>query len=284
MYHVLDAAMLGIRGSLPEIAALAHKYHFGGVGIPADWLRNVSAAKEAAAIARDFSLQWGLMPMPADFFSEELEDDAFDRALQTLKTLAECAQAAGVTRAYNHVWPSSSRRGFEENFAWHVARLRAIEGVLTPHGITYGLEFLGPRELRLKHPNPFVHTIAGVIAIADAAGGHSGFVFDTWHWYCASRRLDDVYYAAQHVDRMICMHVNDGIAGRESEAQRDLERALPMTTGVIDSASICRQFERGGYQGPVCCEPIFPTIQRFETQPAQLCVEEVARSVEKLRR
>lgn len=45
------------------------------------------------------------------------------------------------------------------------------------NGIHYGFEFLGPKELRTRHQHPFVHTISGVLAIADAAGGKTGFLF-----------------------------------------------------------------------------------------------------------
>jgi sugar phosphate isomerase/epimerase len=276
MYKTLDAAMLGIPGTIQELAPLAVKYGFEGINLPKAALLDPRAADEAMACARDHGLKWGLLQTPADFFAEDLGDDAFEAALATLATWAAVGERLGVAYAYNHVWPSSASRPFAANFDWHVQRLARIQAVLGDHGIRYGLEFLGPYELRTAHQHAFVHTIAGVLAIADAAGGQAGFLFDVYHWYCGSRRLDDLYFAAQHTDRMVNLHLNDGLAGKAPDEQLDLTRALPMTNGVIDAAMIYRVFQQSGYQGPVMCEPMRPTTVRFATAPAEQSVAEVA--------
>ena len=276
MYKTLDAAMLGIPGTIQELAPLAVQYGFEGINLPKAALLDPRAADEALACARDHGLKWGLLQTPADFYAPDLDDAAFGAALATLDQWAAVGERLGVAYAYNHVWPSSATRPFAENFDWHVARLSRVQAVLRDHGIRYGLEFLGPHELRVAGRYPFVHTIAGVLAIADAAGGEAGFLFDTYHWYCGSRRLDDLYYAAQHTSRMVNLHLNDGIAGKTPDEQLDLTRAMPMTTGVIDSALIYRVFEAAGYQGPVMCEPMRPTTERFAALPPEQSVAEVA--------
>jgi sugar phosphate isomerase/epimerase len=164
-----------------------------------------------------------------------------------------------------------------------VRRLERIQAVFADHGIQYGLEFLGPHELRVQHPHPFVHTLSGVLAIADAAGGTAGFLFDTYHWYCGSRRLDDLYFAAQNSRRMVNLHLNDGLAGKAPDEQRDLTRAMPMTTGVIDAAMIYRLFAESGYQGPAMCEPMRPTTERYAVAPAEESIREVAEAFERVR-
>jgi len=274
--------MLRIPGSLRELVPLAVKYGFRGISVPRDVLDDPVAADEAAALIRDSGLQWGLLPTPADMFSPELEGDALEEALRTLETWASTGERLGVRYAYNHVWPSSALRPFDENLAWHVARLERVQQVFLRHGIQYGLEFLGPFELRTRHRYPFVHSIAGVLAIADAAGGTTGFLFDTYHWYCGSRRLDDVYLAAYNHRRMVNVHLNDGVAGRGPDEQLDLERELPMTTGIIDSAMIYQLFKRCGYAGPVMCEPMRPTTDRFASAPAEASIAEVARAMERV--
>ncbi len=140
------------------------------------------------------------MQTPADFFAEDLGDDAFEAALATLATWAAVGERLGVAYAYNHVWPSSASRPFAANFDWHVQRLARIQAVLGDHGIRYGLEFLGPTN-GAPLTAPFGHTIAGC--------GHcrrrrrpGGFLFDVYHWYCAAVAWT-LYFAAQHTDRMV---------------------------------------------------------------------------------
>ena len=41
-----------------------------------------------------------------------------------------------------------------------------------------------------------------------------------------------------------------------TEDQEDLERELPLVTGVIDSVSVIRTMKELGYKGPVTVEPL----------------------------
>lgn len=282
MYKVLDTNLLRIPGTVQEIAPLAVKYGFQGIGIPKEILLDRLKAKEAGACARDYGLKWGLLQTPVDFFSEGVEDDEFKEALKVLDNWAETGEMLGAEYAYNHIWPTSSSRAFDENFEWHVKRLERLQPIFKNHGIKYGFEFLGPKELRVMNKHPFVHTISGVLAIADAAGGETGFLFDTYHWFCGSRRLDDLYFAAQNCHRMVNLHLNDGVAGLSPDEQRDLTRALPMTTGVIDSAMIYKVFKESGYQGPAMCEPMMPTTGRFAAAPAEQSIIEVAEAFKRV--
>lgn len=58
-------------------------------------------------------------------------------------------------------------------------RLEKLQEVLSITESNMALNSWGRRELRVRHPHPFVHTISGVLSIADAAGGKTGFLFDT---------------------------------------------------------------------------------------------------------
>jgi sugar phosphate isomerase/epimerase len=282
MYKLLDTNLLRIPGTVFEIAPLAVKYGFEGISVPKEILLDKRKAEEAGDCIREYGLKWGLLQTPVDFFHEDIEGSVFEEALEMQKKWAEVGEKLGVKYAYNHVWPTSSKREFNENFEWHVDRLRRIQSIFKSHGIKYGLEFLGPKELRTQHKHTFVHTISGVLAIADAAGGESGFLFDTYHWYCGSGRLDDLYYAAKNCGRMVNLHLNDGVAGVAPDEQRDLIRAMPMSTGVIDSAMIYRTFKENGYQGPAMCEPMAPTTDRFAALPAEQSTIEVMETFKKL--
>jgi sugar phosphate isomerase/epimerase len=276
MYKVLDVNLLRIPGSLRELAPLAKKHGLDGISVPKEILMDPGKAEDAAAIVRDHGLSWGLLHTPVDFFTDGVEGTALEEALQTQEQWASIGEKLGVHYAYNHIWPSHARRAFAENFDWHVERLTRVQAVFERHGVQYGLEFLGPYELRTLRHHPFVHTIAGVLAIADAAGGKAGFLFDVYHWYTGSRRPDDLYFAAQNCRRMVNLHLNDGVTGKAPDEQLDLTRGMPMTAGVIDSAMIYSVFKVCGYAGPVMCEPMRPTTDLYATLPAEQSIAMVA--------
>ena len=255
MIRTLDASMLNLPHAIAELAPLCAQHGIQALSATRALLEDERAAQEASAILADNGLTWGLMPMPADFYHWELDDAAFDEALRTLARQAKAAEKLGVTHAYNHVWPTSPR-AFDENFDWHVRRVRAVSSILADHGVRYGLEFLGPHELRTWQPHEFVHTLAGVLAIADAAGGQAGVAFDT--------------------DRLVALHLNDAVAGVPVPEQRDMQRRLPMETGVIDSRAILRRFLEQDCDALYMIEPFEPSRTRFAAMTAQQAVQAAA--------
>ena len=283
MYSVFDASELfyKVKKSVQELAPLVKKYGIKGINPPAAILEDRKKAREAAKCAYDNGLKWGLLPTPVDFLVPDTTDEMFDAGLEKLKVWAETGEKIGVKYSYNHVFSGHNERDYNENFEWHVIRIRQINKIMTDHGIHYGLEFLGPWDLRNSFKKPFAHTIAGILAIADAVG-QVGFLFDSFHWYTSSNDLDDLYFAAQHTDRMVGFHINDGIAGKTREEQLDLTRAMPMTTGVIDSALMYKMFRDKGFTGPVIIEPINPSYERFVKMEAEEVVKEIAEAYNRL--
>jgi len=284
MYTVFDASetFYKVKKSVQELAPLVKKYGIQGINPPAAILEDFKKAREAAKCAYDNGLKWGLLPTPVDFLVPDTTDEKFDDGLEKLKVWAETGEKMGVKYSYNHVFSGHNDRDYDENFEWHVIRIRQINKIMADHGIHYGLEFLGPWDLRNSLKKPFAHTIAGVLAIADAVSPDVGFLFDTFHWYTGSSDLDDLYFAAQHTDRMVCFHINDGIAGKSQKEQLDLTRAMPMTTGVIDSVRMYKMFKDKGYAGPALLEPIYPTYERFIKMEAEAVVKEVAEGYNKM--
>lgn len=268
--------MLNLPHDPRVLAPLCRQYGIPALSATHAVLEDERAAQETAAALRDNGLSWGLMPMPADFYSWELDDDAFQAALKTLERRAALAEKLGIRHAYNHVW-SSGPREFDENFEWHVRRVRAVSAILRDHGIRYGLEFLGPRELLSLQAHPFVHTLGGVLAIADATGGYAGIAFDTFHWYCSSNGDPDVLlYMEQHIDRLVMLHLNDAVAGVPFDRQHDLERRLPMETGVIDTREILARFRKKESDALYMIEPFEPGRTHFHALAPEAAVREAA--------
>ena len=278
MIRTLDASMLNLPYTIWELAPLAAKEGFQAISAQGPCIRVLDDEKEAgkaAALLKDLGLGWGLMPMTADFYHWGLSDAAFEEALEKLRRRAETAARLGVRHAYNHVWPTSPLP-FDRAFEWTVKRVGKVAGALSEAGIRYGLEFLGPHELRGLQPYEFVHSLAGVLSIADAAGGQAGIAFDTYHWYTSGNGAqDDLMYMAVHADRLVAVHLNDAPAGIPWNEQKDMERRLPMETGVIDSARILSVLGKGAGDALCMIEPFQPHCARLHDLPAAEAVKEM---------
>ncbi len=276
MIRTLDTSMLNIPHSYRELAPLAKNCGIQALSIPASLFDDPAKAAEETKWLNDQGLRWGLLPLPADFYHWDLTNDAFDHAVEILKYRAEIAEKIGISHAYNHVWPTSPLP-FDENFDGHVRRVKAVSTVLWNSGVRYGLEFLGPHELRSWQNYEFVHSLSGVLSIADAAGGIAGIAFDTFHWYCSTGGcIDDMIYMANHTERLVAVHLNDAVAGVPYNEQRDMQRRLPMETGVIDAADILRRFKASQNDALYMIEPFEPGRTRFHAMTAEEAVSAAA--------
>lgn len=276
MFRTLDASMLNLPYSIPELAPLAAACGMQAISAPAEVVDDERAGREAAAIMRDLGLSWGLLPMTADYYHWDLDDAAFDRALEKLRRRADAAQRLGITHAYNHIWPTSPLE-FDAAFEWNVKRVRAVTTILSDAGVHYGLEFLGTHELRTWQKHEFVHSIAGVLAVADAAGGKAGIAFDTFHWYTSNHAAqDDLLLMAQHTERLVAVHLNDAVAEAPYDRQQDMVRRLPLETGVIDARRALSCLKARENDALYMIEPFEPSRTRFHALSAEAAVREAA--------
>lgn len=285
MYTGFDASEIfyKVKASVQELVPLLIKYGIKGINPPAELLENLPAAREAAKIVIGEGLRWTLLPTPIDFLSEDISNEQFDEGIEKLKKWADVGQKIGVKYSYNHIFPGSNKLQYAENFEWHCVRIQQINNVMKNHGIFYGNEFLGPWDLRNRFKYPFIHTLAGQRALAEAIDPSIGFLFDTYHWYTGSEsEQDDIYYATQNTSKMVCFHINDGVKGKGFKEQEDMIRSMPMTTGIIDSVTPYKMFKENGYTGPVLCEPMFPIYDDFRKMSAEDVVKTIASAYDKI--
>lgn len=247
-----------------ELAKACARHGFGAINAKKEMVATPQAALEHGQILADHGLSWGLLPTPIDFYADDVDQPQFEEALQTLAIWAKNGEQAGIRRCYNHIWSGSNLRPYDENFEFIAGRVARVSRLLADHGILYGLEFIGSSQVQGWFKHPFVRTLAGVLALATASGEGCGFVFDTFHWYCSGGQMDDVYLAAQNIDKLANFHVNDARSGLSLDQQEDLQRLLPMQTGQIDSRAIYRLFEQAGYNGPLMPEPMKPWNENKE--------------------
>ena len=119
--------------------------------------------------------------------------------------LARCAHRPGARRHH-------SERAFEENFAWHLERFKAIAEVCADHGVRFGIEFIGPQSLRPADQHDFIYDMDGMLELAAACGtGNVGLLLDVWHLYTSGGAVADMDKIS-NAD-IVNVHVNDAPAG-----------------------------------------------------------------------
>lgn len=275
MYSCLDSVIQHLDAPLEELIPLAAKCGIRGIAPDRRMMEDAAYAEKIDNLRKEYDMEWGLVPTPTSFF--EVGDEEFEQGLEEFKRWSNTLNKLGITRCYNHIIPSDDERDYDENFEWHVKRLKRVGEVVEGIGLNYGLECVGPHDARKCRKYPFIHTAAGIFALIHEAGTKTGIIYDTYHWFTGSGgNLDDLYYVASQVDKVVCLHVNDGVAGMRYDEQRDLVRELPMTTGVINARKFISYFQKAGFGGPVMCEPLWPTISRFESQATEKSIQELS--------
>jgi sugar phosphate isomerase/epimerase len=155
--------------------------------------------------------------------------------------------------------------------------MRPVAQILKGFGQSLGLEFIGPRTLRVSRKHGFIYTMDGMRAAACAIGtGNVGFLLDSFHWFCAQADIADILDLSP--DEVVAVHLNDAVPGVPPGEQLDNKRELP-GVGVIQLNAFLSALKKIGYDGPVTVEPF---NQRVREMPLEAAVKVVAESLEKL--
>jgi sugar phosphate isomerase/epimerase len=249
----LDCGAIGVKASLPEAVAFAARYGFEAVTADSGWLAAASQAERESLLARmkEARLVWGQAGLPVDFRRGEEE---FRKGLQELPARARALQQAGADRVTTWISPASDDLTYLENFRLHVRRLREVAAVLGDHGCRFGLEYVGPKTSWTARRFPFIHTMREARElIAEIGRTNVGLVLDSWHWYTAGETVDEL--RSLRAEDVISIDLNDAPAGRARDEQKDLERELPLATGVIPLADFLNTLNALGCDAPARCEP-----------------------------
>jgi sugar phosphate isomerase/epimerase len=267
MFASLNPGHVGISVSLREGLALAERHGFGGYDAQLATLHEEMAARGAAAVREEFLQHglrigaWNLPFMPYHVTEAEWRD-----WLGRLPPLLAAARALGALRAGMWIMPGSDERGFDDNFAFHVARFQPVARLLADHGVRLGLEFIGPETSLRKFKHPFIRSVAAMLKLARAIGPNCGLLLDAWHWHCAGGTREDLRGLTR--DLLVHVHVDDAPAGVPRAELIDNRRKLPCTTGVIDIDGFMQALADAGYDGPVTAEPFDPEVNALPAEEA----------------
>ena len=263
MQKALSPGAIGVKA--PNIEAAAEAARLGGfAAVEISPKEVVERGVEASRAALDGIAVAGF-GIPFDWRNDH---DAWQHGLSALPAQAAAMAELGCRRCSTYIMPMSDSRDFDDNRAFHVGRLTPIAQVLAVEGIDLGLEYVGPKTMRDRGKYPFVHTMAGMLDMAQEIGPNVGLLLDAWHWYTSHETLDDV--RALRPEQVVYVHVNDAPTGVEVDEQLDNVRALPGETGVIDLQGFLGALKAIGYDGPVVCEPFNKELNDLPDDAARL--------------
>ena len=273
MYSSLMTGAIGLRGlGLEESIDLAAKAGFDAV-----WF-DIAAAKVIADekgvdYVKDLFASKGVKPGGWGATVRWQDDAHRDADLEALKPLAALGVELGNPFTTSGIMPANNERPYDEQYAFILERLRPYAETLKSEGVSLGMEFIAPKTLRDKFTYEFIYSMPQMLELADKVGtGNVGVLFDVWHHYTAHGTLEEMDLLTK--DNVFVVHVNDAPTGLEIDEQQDLERTLPMETGVIPAPAMMARLAAIGYDGPVIAEPFSARINALaETDPLAAATE-----------
>jgi sugar phosphate isomerase/epimerase len=268
MYKGLSPGAIGVSAANLQAALDAAKIGgFDGVEVNPSEIADLVELHGKDEVAARFEGA-GIVPagfgLPVEWRGSQ---EAWEEGLNNLPRLAAAAAAIGATRTMTWIMPCSNERRFDENKAFHVTRFTPAAKILADHGISLGLEFIGPKTLRDTQQFPFIHTMGAMLEMGREIGPNVGLLLDAYHWYTSHGTLNEL--RALTPEQVIVVHVNDAPVGVPADEQLDGVRDLPGATGVIDIAGFLQSLQAIGYGGPVTPEP-FVNLRALPSDTARL--------------
>lgn len=262
-YKTLAPGCIGHREiSFKDAAEIAHRYGFQGYWFDAT-TDFVGDPEDTLALLKKYDLKAAGFGVPVNYRADEKQ---YQADMEKLPAYVDFAKKIGITRCITWIIPSHDRLTYTENFELHRRRLTPIAQMLKDAGISFGMEFLGPKKLRKNVPFEFIHDLDGMLELCDAIGtGNCGILMDAWHWDMAEQKFED-FDKFKSPAQIVCAHIMDAPANVPADEQEDIVRRLPGTTGIIHIDEFFAGLEKVGYDGPVLVEPFehFLSLIPFE--------------------
>lgn len=262
----LSAGSIGVKADQHQALDYAHRFGYEAIDAQTGFLSALDDAK-----LRDFraemqakNIVWGTSGLPVDFRTSE---ENFAKTLGLFPAQCAALQRAGATRVCTWISPTHNDLPYLANLRLHARRLRECARIAGDHGCRIGLEYVGPKTSWTARRFPFVHSMKQMKElVAEIGFGNVGFVLDSWHWYCAGETVDDLKTLTSW--DIVSVDLNDAPKGRTLEEQKDLERELPMATGVIEVSGFLNTLNQLGCDAPVRCEPFNAELRKMPPEQA----------------
>ena len=218
----LSCGALGVKASQTEAIDYAARFGFDSVDADGRYL-GALAADELSRLRDSMKakhVEWAIAGFPTEF---RKDDAAFAESVKALPQFAAGLERAGVKRITTWISPNSEDLTYLQNLRTHARRLREAAGILNDHGLRFGLEYVGTKTLWSARRYPFVHTMAEMKElIAEIGRPNMGFVLDSWHWYTAGEKKQDLL--TLRAGEIVSVDLNDAPVG-DSGGRADRRQA-----------------------------------------------------------
>jgi len=277
MFPNFSPRALGIDVPFDEAVQLASRFHYGGIDVSIAELQQIAARQGISAIGQQMTragLRFGVWSLPV---ASAADEDTWRQEVAALPARAELAKSLGADRTSTPVSPASDERAWDENYRFHLERLRPVSEILAAHDVRFGLEWIGPKTLRDATRYSFIHTMEDMLQLAADLGEGVGLLVDLFHLFTSHTDVSAVRGLSNA--QVVNVHVNDAVAGRSADEQMDLERELPTETGLTDVGGFLQALDAIGYDGPVTVEPFSQRISQLAPAgAAEAAANSLARS------
>ncbi len=282
MFKNLFPGMIGIHNLPPhEAIALAKRMNFGGVDINIREMRQLVDDKgidHCRSLFQESGLRAGNWIMPNEWKKSDAE---WRGLIAEVPRFAEISRELGCTRSSTYFSSTSEKLDYQENLEWHARRLRPLTAILAAHDIDFGMEFMGPRKLRQGKRHTFVHNVSTQMQLAQRIGtGNVGLLLDAWHLYTSGDALAILDTLPPRA--VVNVHIADAPEGLGMDEYEDLDRRVPLETGVIDLAGFLRKLNDLGYDGPITPEPFSKRLNAIAAENPEAAAKEVADVMDRL--
>lgn len=256
MFKNLCPWMFGEEPTLKETLNLAKNTGYEGIEIRIERITQLVQEKSIDYVKNLFS-EAEITPAVWELSWWNSDEEQYKQRLERLPLFAKVSSDLDCRRAFIWVPSYSNEREYPSNFQWHINRLRPIIRILKDYNLRLGLEWQGTPSLRVDQKYEFIHDMKGMLELCEEIDGENvGLVLDTWHWYTSNGTLLDIRKLKN--EEVVYVHINDAPAGIPMAELKDLERAIPGETGVIDLVGFFKCLKEISYDGP-----FEPSVPRF---------------------
>lgn len=262
----LNPGIIGVKANQQEAIDYAIKYGYEAVSPYINEVMNYSESQleDTVAKAQAHNLGWDTTNIPVEFRQSKTK---FNDDFKSLKKFVQTMEKMGAARLNTWIISSSRDLTYNENMRQTAYRLGECAKVMKDYGVRLGIEYLGMRTLLTAGRYPFICSLKECKElIANINESNVGVVLDSFHWFCADDKGDDIRSLkaedVSHVD------LNDARLGFTRIEQQDGKRELPMATGVINTKEFMQGLLDIGFDGPLRTEPFNQVLNDLDNDAA----------------
>lgn len=263
----LNTGNIGVKANLQQQIDYAAKYGFEAFDPNFNELAALSdsAMKQIMDDMASKNVGFGFMAQSVPV--TQTDEKFAEWTKTTLTGWAKTMRRAKMTRFCTWLSNSDARLTYLQNFKLHTRRISDVATVLGDYGISFGLEYVGPKTAWAGRKYPFIHTMESMKElIADTGKSNVGFLLDSWHWHNSGETPVDILILKNK--DVVGVHINDAPENVPVDQLRDNQREIPLATGVIDLAGFMNALDQIGYDGPVAAEPLGSSVRNLPPDEA----------------